>query len=191
MMRTRPIIRMLLPLAVAAATTLTAGQAFARSYPGPHTSANSHRAGANGDAVYILTDEQTGFCLDSDYIGKVYADGCNGGEYQLWAHATPANTYYVMRDDQTGLCLVAAPLSSPGATSKVTAATCNYNDVYQDWGWGFITYDFYKVINEGTGEDLDSNTSGAVYVDPNHGTGDLYQDWAINQSGTAGAPRQR
>lgn len=69
-------------------------------------------------------------CLDSNSAGDVYANGCNGGNNQLWQVIQPAPTSAVMlRNTATRLCLYQS-----GSLYRTTVCDRNARD--QRWTIG-------------------------------------------------------
>ncbi|MFE2522414.1 RICIN domain-containing protein [Streptomyces mirabilis] len=72
-----------------------------------------------------------GHCLDSNSAGDVYANGCNGGNNQLWQVVQPAAGSAVMlRNTATRLCLY----QTAGGLYRTT--TCDRNARTQRWTIG-------------------------------------------------------
>jgi hypothetical protein len=154
-----------------------------------------------------LVDDQTGYCLDSNYsdpdlsafgatLGAVYTDPCNGGPYQQWAITSNANGTVTLTDVQTGYCLDSNSLNPDvPATGRVYTDPCN-GGVYQQWyvGPSAASGDrdwFFQ--DAATGLILDSNYSnpddsavGAVYTDPCNGG--PYQQWGFINNSTPDIP---
>ncbi|WP_328624539.1 RICIN domain-containing protein [Streptomyces sp. NBC_00353] len=72
-----------------------------------------------------------GHCLDSNSAGDVYANGCNGGNNQLWQVVQPAAGSAVMlRNTATRLCLY----QTTGGLYRTTM--CDRNSRTQRWTIG-------------------------------------------------------
>ncbi|WP_331765007.1 RICIN domain-containing protein [Streptomyces sp. NBC_01384] len=72
-----------------------------------------------------------GHCLDSNSAGDVYANGCNGGNNQLWQVVQPAaGSAVLLRNTATRLCLYQAA----GGLYRTT--TCDRNARTQRWTIG-------------------------------------------------------
>jgi hypothetical protein len=138
-----------------------------------------------------FSDQQTGFCLDSNYSdpgnpqwGAVYTDPCNGGLFQEWAMTAQANGTVLLTDVQTGYCLDSNP-SNPSDT--VYTDPC-VGDASQEWYIGASNPWDFLFQNAQSGSILDSNYAaspgavvGAVYADGCNGG--AYQQWTYPSGG--------
>ena len=68
----------------------------------------------------MMKNQATGLCLDSNSSGSVYAQACNGGNYQRWI-ITSVNGAKRIKDWATGRCLYTV---SPSASFVGTSAAC-------------------------------------------------------------------
>jgi serine/threonine-protein kinase len=125
----------------------------------------------------ILTNYQTGFCLDSNSAGNAYTSTpCpNGGLYQQWYLIVPtgsASYIGTMGDVATGLCL------DSNSAGNVYTDPCNGNNAYQNWVLVFNGPYAAQVGNLATGRCLDSNYAGNIYTSPCNWN-DTFQNWYI------------
>lgn len=102
----------------------------------------------------------TWMCLDSDYVGNVYSDPCNGGNYQVWQFDQSGN----LQDAQTGYCLWDT-LTPEGTESHELHMdpSCTVTDLeawYQPWGSPG------PVVNQYSGFCLDTDGNGNIYSSP-------------------------
>jgi hypothetical protein len=87
---------------------------------GPLLSNDSPR----GADLYRLVDHQTGFCLDSDGNGAIYALPClNPDKYQVWRRVSNGATV-AYRDEVTNRCLTVS--TSDGTLQTQPCPTNGY-----------------------------------------------------------------
>jgi hypothetical protein len=118
----------------------------------------------------------TGYALDSNFNGAVYAGGWNGGNYQRW-YVTPSGTYagrqlVTVTDVATGRCL------DSNTSRAVYTLGCN-NGSFQKWIEWPSSYGTYVLQDLATLFVLDGNAAGQMYT--NDYNGGSYQKWfALN-----------
>jgi Ricin-type beta-trefoil lectin domain-like len=136
-------------------------------------------APAGASSTTVLRSWTQGQCLDSNYVGNVYENNCNGGNYQNWVLNYDLNgvgQQSTLQDAQTGLCLASYGFNS----ADMLTENCDGDPNQQWWVTGF--YDQYghqvlNIENLGTGGCLDANVLGGLpYVNQTCYTGG-YQDW--------------
>jgi hypothetical protein len=110
----------------------------------------------------------TGFVVDSNPWGDVYALSANGGTYQKWVVSRSDFGTVTLRNAGTGRCL------DSNTNRDAYTLPCNGGSFQK---WIVLNRDFGTVVlrNLATGLVLDSNPWGDVYTLPENGGS--YQKW--------------
>lgn len=119
--------------------------------------------------VTFLRSLATGYALDSNYNGNVYAIPSNYGGYQKWVVNPGAYGGVTLRNWQTGRCL------DSNTAGAVYTLSCNGGS-FQSWIAEASTYGTVNLRNVATGLVLDGNSAHAVYT--LRSNGGSYQKWS-------------
>jgi hypothetical protein len=131
MIRSHPVIRMLLPVAATVITVaLTAGQASAVTADASRGNETYPATQVTTQAYQFVNHRYSSICLDGGKIGKAYADSCEKSDNsQNWIY-TPEDR---LTDSQTLLCLDSGNASPTSGKGAVYTHKCLPNDFYQVW----------------------------------------------------------
>ncbi|WP_374510995.1 RICIN domain-containing protein [Terrabacter sp. Ter38] len=119
-------------------------------------------------SVTYLRSLATGFALDSNYNGDVYAIPSNNGGFQRWIVGPGAYGGVTLRNWQTGRCL------DSNTARKVYTLPCNGGS-FQSWALEQSRYGTLILRDVATGFVLDGNAAHSVYTGP--WNGGSYQSW--------------
>ncbi len=136
-------------------------------------SAVAGTATASLPSVTVLQSLATGYALDSNYNGYVYAIPSNGGRYQKWAVNRGANGGVTVRNVQTGRCL------DSNTAGRVYTLRCNGGS-FQSWIAESAAYGTVNLRNVATGFVLDGNAAHRVYT--MSANGGSYQKWVSRRA---------
>ncbi len=131
-------------------------------------------ATANAAAVPSTSTFQnlaTGFVLDSNFRGDVYAIPGNGGPYQKWRVVPTSYGAVTVQNVATGRCL------DSNTSRQVYTLNCNGGS-FQKWVITDNSYGTKVLRNVATGFVLDSNANRQAYTMGYNGGS--YQKWFAN-----------
>lgn len=129
-----------------------------------HTKNSVVRASGPAGLPYVTTFHSlaTGYALDSNFYGNVYAIQPNGGNYQKWYVSLSDYGTVTLRDVATWRCL------DSNTSRQVYTLPCN-GGAFQKWI--VLNRDYGTVVLKdlATGFVLDGNGEHSVYTMPENG----------------------